>query len=148
MAINEEYSFKDFTGQSFTGVDASEFNNSEIIGSCFYQEYKNGEAIPQNGKDIFPAGMTGVTFSRCALDNVNVPAGNTVQGKHGINSSNKVVQEQNDIEPWVMTWNGATKKYEPIEPLNKQAYLDLELSVDPKDIPALKMDINIIEQNK
>jgi hypothetical protein len=51
MAVNQTYSFKDFMGQNFSGVDASEFNNSEIVGSCFYQE---GEP----DRDIFPAGNT------------------------------------------------------------------------------------------
>lgn len=30
MAVNAKYSYKDFTGQTFTGVDPDEFSNSEI----------------------------------------------------------------------------------------------------------------------
>jgi len=38
MATNTKYSFKDFLNKNFKDIPVEEFNNTEIIGSCFYQE--------------------------------------------------------------------------------------------------------------
>jgi hypothetical protein len=124
MAKNEMYSFKDFTGQSFKNRPAGEFNNSEIIGSCFYQK-----GAPDT--DIFPDGMTGVTFKRCNLDNVLIPANNAITSDAGIASTQKRIIEQNDLEDWEVDGQNV-----PREPINKKWYLRLGLSIDPNDIPA------------
>lgn len=63
MKLNEKYSYKDFSFQNFSGVDAKEFNNTEIIGSCFCQSRNEIS-------DIFPDDMVNVTFINCNLDNV------------------------------------------------------------------------------
>jgi hypothetical protein len=129
--INEKYSFKDFMNQDFSGVDASEFNDTEIKGSCFYQE--------DDAKEIFPSDMTGVTFIRCNLDNVIIPAGATVD-KSCINRRIKV---QNDLEDWFL--DGSSQ---PTEPMHKDDYLRLGLSTDPADIPATKMDEPLIQKTE
>lgn len=121
--VNEKYSYKDFLGQSFTAVDPAEFDGTEIVGSCFYQENK-----PRSS--IFPVGMTGVTFVRCNLDNVKVPAGNTI----GPRCSNRQCQCQNDGHDWEI--NAANK---PIRPLNEKQFLQDGLSTDPASIPAEKL---------
>ena len=72
MSVNEKYSYKDLVDQNFTTVDAPEFNNSEIVGSNFFQ-YN----APRS--NVFPSDMTGVTFKNCNLDNCNIPAGNTLE---------------------------------------------------------------------
>lgn len=89
--VNETYSFKDFSGQSFTGIEAAEFNNTTIKGSCFYQEN-------EPNSDVFPSEMTGVTFEGCNLDNVSIPSGNTV------NSSccTRKMQVQEDGLDWLL----------------------------------------------
>lgn len=38
------------------------------------------------------------------------------------------------------------KKYKPKEPINKKRYLQLGLSIDPKDIPAEKKSKSIIAE--
>lgn len=123
MAINEKYSYKDFTGLDFSKVDAKEFNGTEIIGSCFSQ------LVPMT--KIFPAGMTGVSFVKCNLDNIDVPVGNTMDA-----CCNQHWKEQNDRELWVVD----TISLQPIEPLCKQMYQELKISIDPVDIPIEKMD--------
>ena len=130
--INQKYSFKDFIGQDFSSVDASEFNNTEIVGSCFYQEN-----IPD--AEIFPAGMTGVTFKRCNLDNVKVPTGNTVES----DCCHRKVKAQNDLEDWLLD-----AENKPTEPMRKVDYIRLGISIDPKDIPAEKIDESIISKTE
>ena len=117
--MNKEYSHKDFTGQSLSSRPAADFNNSEIIGSCFYQE-------DEPNTHVFPEGITGVTFKKCNLDNVYIPPGNILE-----NCTNKKIKLQNDMEDWVVANN-----LKPIEPLNKEIFQELSLSSDPKDIPA------------
>lgn len=45
--INEKYSYKNLMNVDLSDVDASEFNNTEIYGSCFYQEDQDGNYIPE-----------------------------------------------------------------------------------------------------
>lgn len=137
MAINGEYSYKDFTHQSFTGVSTAEFNNSEIVGSCFYQEsiWHSGSlgVTPKDPMiDVFPPLMTGVTFVRCNLDNCKIPIGNTIDER----CQNRKIRVQNDNEDWEL--DGSNK---PIEPLDKKRFVEDGKSVDPKDIPVSKVSI-------
>jgi hypothetical protein len=129
--INQKYSFKDYMNRSFTSVSALEFSNTEIKGSCFYQE---GDA-----KEIFPTGMTGVTFIRCNLDNVVVPVGNTID-KTCINRKIKV---QNDLEDWLLNTDNTPK-----EPMRKAEYIRLGISIDPADIPVTKVTESVVEKKE
>lgn len=126
--INEKYSYKAFPYHrvSFKSIPAKEFNNTIIVGSCFYQEWTEGDKTIV--KDIFPNGMTGVIFKQCNLDNVLVPIGNTVQS-----GTHKKIKFQNDLENWILN-----KDETPKEPINKEQRLEANVSVDPKDIPAKK----------
>lgn len=137
MVVNEKYSYKDFMHQSFKHLKADEFNNTEIVGSCFYQECEYDD--PTVVKDIFPDGITGVTFRKCNLDNVLVPLGNTVE----VDCTHKKIKIQNDLEDWVL--DNALK---PIEPMNKEDFIRLGISIDPKDIPETKQTKSIIQQKE
>lgn len=140
MAVNETYSFKDFMHQTCVDADAEEFNGTEIIGSCFYQEAAyDADSLSASPKDprvdVFPAGMTGVTFRRCNLDNCTIPPGNTVVTGGNRPCSNLRIRVQNDLEDWEL---GTDNK--PVEPLSKDMFIEKGLSIDPKDIPATKQD--------
>jgi hypothetical protein len=143
MALNEKYSFKNFTGQDLSAEPAEDFNNTIIRGTCFAQEWLNGDVISsEGGKDIFPAGMTGVTFERCNLDNVNIPVGNIVTSHGGTDSSTKVVKWEYDGEDWIMIKNGEV--WEPTEPIRKKRFLALGLSINPADISTEKLAESVI----
>lgn len=128
MTINKKYSFADFMHQSFKDRPAPDFNDSEVKGSCFYQEAKENDT--EVLKDIFPDGMTGVIFQRCNLDNVLIPLGNTVES----NCTNRKIKIQNDWQDWILDVS-----LKPEEPMDKARRLRKGVSVDPKDIPTKKM---------
>ena len=126
--INEKYSHQGFPyhGLSLRDRPASEFNDTEIIGSCFYQEWIEGES--EVVKDIFPDGMKGVTFKGCNLDNVFILKGNSLEG-----CTNKTIQVKNDLSDWILD-----KDLNPTEPMDKKERLAKGISIDPKDIPLKK----------
>lgn len=135
--INEKYSYKSFPyhGLSFKDIPASEFNDTEIIGGVFYQEWCNdGDTM----KDIFPDGIHGVTFRDCVLDNVYIPVGNTIIG-----GTHKRIRVQNDMEDWIVDEDD-----KPVEPLHKRRFEDVGFSIDPKDIPAIFNRIEILAQDE
>ncbi len=102
-------------------------NGLTIENSCFSNEAPHAL--------VFPDDLTGVTFVDCNLDNVFVPEGNTIVG-----GSHRYFQVKNDGEDWVVD----PDTLEPIEPLNLRAYEMLQLSVDPRDLPAEPMEKSII----
>jgi len=117
-----------------TVIAASKLNNTEIIGSCFAKE--------GGYQDVFPEGMTGVTFTRCNLDNCNIPAGNTLTVDtvfSGLSTSNKEIKTENDKEDWIYE-SGVIK-----EPISKALFLELGLSVDPNDIPNEPLEKSVIQ---
>lgn len=67
IECDEVFSLKNFTGQYLTDLN---LDNLIIYGSCFSHEIPNTQ--------IFPSGMTGVTFYNCNLDNCFIPEGNTI----------------------------------------------------------------------
>ena len=121
--INEKYSYRDFTGADLTAIDPAEFNDTEIVGSCFYRE-------GQVNAHVFPNGMKGVTFIACNLDNVLVTGTNTIEPS----CTHKKIKVQNDWDDWVL--DDATEL--PIYPMNRRFREEAKLSVDPADIPATK----------
>ena len=132
MALNKKYSFKDFMDKDLTALPASDFNNSEIVGSCFYQQ-----AAPDT--QVFPTGITGVTFSKDNLDNVFIPPGNTIEP----DCCHRKIMVQNDLEDWEVD-----NSLNPLKPINKKVFEGLGLSTDPKDIPAIKLKGNSVTQAK
>jgi hypothetical protein len=130
--VNEAYSRKDLHGQDFSDRDASEFNNMEIISTDFSQEMPIDYQGNPHGVRIFPANVQGVTIHGCNLNNVILPVGVTIVDAYGITTSTLKARAQNDGEDWIVD----SQTGNPIEPVNKQRYLDLGLSIDPADIPA------------
>lgn len=129
--MNEKYSYKDFSGQSFIEIDPFEFNNSEIIGSCF--AIRDWDKTKNN---VFPVGMTGVTFKKCNLTNVIIPPGNILTDK----SVNERILWQNDGEDWIVDVNG-----NPLSPWKAYRFDKYNLSKDPNDIPAEKVKVGVVE---
>ncbi len=125
--LNEKYSYKDYMNKELSEEKASDFNDTEIIGSCFYQE---GDP----DQEIFPVGITGVNFIRCNLDNVKLPAGCTVFG-----GTNKKIKIQNDLSDWILDKDG-----NPTEPIDKKDREEAGISCDPKDIPVTKLDTPLL----
>lgn len=113
---SDEFSFKDFTGRA-------NINPSGIIyASCFSQE--------EADRHIFPDGMTGVTFIKCNLMNVFIPAGNTV-----IDCLQERFKVQNDRNDWLI---GADNK--PTMPIDHKIFTKLGLPIpNPLDIPKIKL---------
>ena len=123
--INEKLSFKDFTHQTFLMDDPAAWVGV-IKGTCFAQE--------GSWHDVFPVGMTGVTFERCNLDNCIIPEGNTI-----IDCSNRHILLQNDMEDWICDRVG-----NPIEPVNKRFYLMQGIDPDPRWIPQERLARSIL----
>lgn len=128
MAINEKYSYGYWggLGPSFLTRPAAEFNDSTIVGSCFYRILNVGDAIGK--RQIFPDGMTGVIFDHCNMDNIVVPVGNTVLP----NCCHRTIIPQNDLCDWIADDDTLA----PVEPIDKAEFIELGLSIRPEDIPA------------
>ena len=119
--MNEKYSYKDFTGKILTETDPKEWNDSEVIGSCFANEKPKTE--------VFPKGITGVKFIKCNLDNCLVPKECEIVG-----GTHKWIAAQNDLEDWLLDEN-----LNPVEPLNKARFTKLSLSTSPLSISATEL---------
>jgi len=122
MAINEQYSYKDFTNQSFTERPTADFDNLDIYGSCFSHD---GNAWT----DVFPEGCVGIRLFNCNLDNVSVPTGTFIDPT----CSQDLIREQNDLEDWMCDSNG-----NPVEPIGKKLRQKFGVSIDPNDIPSAR----------
>jgi hypothetical protein len=131
--VNKKYSYKDFTSSVLTDVKPDDLNDSIIVGSCFASEGVNNRVI-------FPKDMKGVIFRRCNLDNIYVDEDkNTIEK----DCSHEQIMIQNDLEDWKLD-----KDLKPKEPVDKQSFLDMQLSIDPKDIPKTKMTESLTTKTK
>lgn len=126
-----DYSYKDFSYRDFIDDIKVDLSGKVIAGSVFYREQPNSV--------IFPETMTGVTFVKCNLDNIVIPPGNVL-----IDCDNRTWEAQNDKENWIID------KGAPVEPLNKEQFVELGISVDPADIPKKEYaePITIIKQKE
>lgn len=123
----DKYSYKDFTNKTFTDLPADEFTGITITGSCFYQEGEEREIFPPEAKNI--------TFKKCNLDNVVLPANSKV-----VSCSQMRIVKQNDKCDWFVD-----KDKKPIEPVGKAAFLRAGISVQPKDIPSEMLDKSVLD---
>ena len=124
-----QYDDKDCTGWDLS--DRKDMNGLTIHGLCLSNETPGAKVLPLN--------LKGVTFIACNLDNVFIPPGNTVR-----DCSTRQFEVQNDGEDWLI--HPDTKM--PVEPVNKQQFTELSLSIDPKDIPKEPMDLAITTEVK
>ena len=120
-----ELSNRVFTNWNFKDVTWLSLSSKTICRSSFYNE--NPEV------DIWPSTMTGVMFVDCNLDNVydKIPPGNTVIG-----GSQRKFKVQNDGEDWILNPGNLS----PVEPADKERFLKLGISTNPRNIPSDKME--------
>jgi hypothetical protein len=107
--MNEKYSHKDFTGKSLLTCDPKELSHTTVRGSCFAQEVPCGKQA--EFVDIFPKGMTNVTFVGCNLDNVRVPDGCKIED--GTHKLIEIRREKDAYVAWIMSDKGI-----PVSKLN------------------------------
>ena len=94
MTVNEKYSHKDFTNQTFTDIDPDEFSNTIIVNSCFYQT-RDGHKGNRPRFNVFPAGIQNCRFVCCNLDNVVITGGMDISDDgFNRNCSNEIDEEQ------------------------------------------------------
>lgn len=116
IQYSDEFSLKTFTDRcplipTGTTVYASSF----------------GRETPDT--EVFNPAMTRVTFIECSTSNIIIPSGNLIKRVYRSSSHNFKVQ--NDGEDWIV--DGGLN---PREPLHKEVFLKLGLSMDPADIPS------------
>jgi hypothetical protein len=128
--LNKEYSYKDFTAKDLTKTDPKTWNDTEVIGTCFSQY------VPKTV--VFPVGITGVTFTRCNLDNVVVPAGCTING-----GCHRWIKMQKDLEDWVLD-----DSLNPVEPLNKALFTNLGLSTSATALPVSDLSMSVTDAKR
>lgn len=126
VIYDDELSLKDLTTRTFENDDLS---GKVIYGSTFYRETPNSI--------IFNNKMTGVTFINCNLDNIVIPEGNTL-----IDCTTRTIKVQNDCEDWFVD----SKTLQPKEPVSKEEFKKLGISVNPVDIPQEKLKEPITTQ--
>ena len=124
--VDDELSFKDFTGWDFNDRPEYDFSNKIVYASCFSNE------TPDNA--IFNLKTENTTFIKCNLMNVKVPDTAIV-----IDCQTQRFKVQNDLEDWIISEVDDM----PVEPLNKVVFDILNVSKDPADIPDTIQDENI-----
>ncbi len=125
IEFDDRFSGKDYTVVNFIDIP----DNITVYASCFSKE------IPDT--KIFPDTMTGVTFMNCNLDNIFIPNGNTVTG-----GSKRRFKVQNDLRDWEID-----EQDNPIKVMGEKGWKAEGYSVDPKDIPAVKL-MDVTENKK
>lgn len=121
-----KYDNKDCTGWDLS--NRTDMDGLNIEGLCLSNETPDAKVLPPK--------LKGTTFIACNLDNVFIPDGNTIDESCSI----RRFQVQNDGEDWEIQ---PTTNI-PITPINPQSFLNLNLSIDPEDIPAAPSGESII----
>ena len=123
----DSLSLQNFSGQ--IAIDVTILPGTTVYASTFDNETPDTQ--------VFSSTMTGVTFIEVHLDNVVIPPGNIV--KNVYTEAPKRFKVQTDRSDWIID-----RDNKPIEPLNKEQYLRLGISIDPRDLPATDLDQSII----
>ena len=128
-------------------VPAADWNNSEVRNSNFYQERfpaGNGTGWRRGLRTIMPAGVTGVEFRNCNLDNCAMRPGATMLQEDvddpvsGLMSTcvRRRVRWMNDRRLWRMTASD-----EPVLPAKTRASRVEGRNMDPAQIPGTLISI-------
>jgi hypothetical protein len=115
--MNEKYSFRSFKNQSLVELDPEELNDSEIVGTSFFQR--------EPFTVVFPKNLKGIVFSGCNLDNCILPEGAIMRG-----GTNRQYAPQNDGEYWIIDETG-----NPVSPRDHEKFDRCGISKDPRNIP-------------
>lgn len=128
ITYDDELSLKNLAGIDFRDNPKYDLNNKVIYRTSFMREEPNME--------IFPEDVQNLTLYYCILDNIVIPAGITL-----IECQNNTFKSQNDGEDWIVD----SKSLEPIEPVNKEKFEKLGVSIDPANIPKKKQEKSVLE---
>ena len=127
--FNDKYSKQDYTGKSL--LNETHLEGIVIYGSCFSQETPD--------TDVFPMIVKKITFYNCNLDNVKI----VKPGWIVIGGSERRFKVQNDRMDWIVD-NGNI----PLEPIDKEEYIKLGISISPSDLPLEMMKEDIIKKTR
>jgi len=114
-----------------TLLEADDLEGAVIYGSCFSQETPD--------TDVFPINIKKITFYNCNLDNVKI----VKPGWIVIGGSERRFKVQNDRMDWIVD-NGNI----PLEPIDKEEYIKLGISISPSDLPLEMMKEDIIKKTR
>ena len=120
--------------EALKAIPAEEWNNSTIVGSCFYVE---GEP-----RKICPDDVVGVIFSACNLDNRILPKGASMMAKgheksRGLPNCRNRIKKQTDLQDWQCKWADDS----PVMPQDAKTRKRLGLSCDPKALPEKELTL-------
>ena len=124
---SKKHSFRSYQDKKFLSSDPSEFSNTIIKCSNFYQQ-------KQPDTCVFPDGVKNLTLENCNLDNVCLTSEMITIG-----GTRKRIVCQNDMEDWIVD-----EFNYPLEPLHKENYQELNLDFSPKNIPDEPMEESIV----
>lgn len=127
ITYNDKYSSKDFTGRNL--LDVKDLEGKIIFGSCFSQETPDTKVFPD---------VKNLTLINCNLDNVYLDKNWQVIG-----GTQRRFKVQNDLEDWIID-----KDNKPTEPILKEQFQKLGISINPNDIPTIKMTESITEKKQ
>ena len=129
ITYTDKYSKQDFTGKTL--LEADDLEGVVIYGSCFSQETPD--------TDVFPINIKKITFYNCNLDNVKI----VKPGWIVIGGSERRFKVQNDRMDWIVD-NGNIA----LEPIDKEEYIKLGISISPSDLPLEMMKEDIIKKTR
>lgn len=130
ITYDDAVSLKDFTVKTVPALTPG----TTVYGSCFSKE------VPETV--IFRAATNRVTFIECNLDNVFVPANANIV-KTVYRTPPRKFKVQNDLEDWILN-----DDLTPKEPMRKEEYLRLGISIDPRDLPLIPLSESLIQRRE
>jgi hypothetical protein len=124
IIYDDKYSLKDFTTETL--LTATDMEGITIFGSCFSKEIPDTKVFPD---------VKELTLVNCNLDNVYLKKEWVVIGW-----TPKRFLIQNDWMAWIVDEDN-----KPIEPIEKETFIKLGISIKPEDIPKTKLPKSITD---